>query len=761
MTKDEVLWRAINPQNWPSIRITIPAASIMILPSFGNPTTPQDILHLALPHARAAWLPKLKALLYLIKVVVLPQALTAGSLWTLLRYLLKDADLLDAQRDRLGRRDEISIDDRTHRDDLSLAAQTSVHMLPCAHSCDIEKIAVSRDGTTTVTVGLDNSIALWRFASVQGTGTREMLRLSDSMESSTIMAIAVDPKGDYVAAATRNGSLQIWRIGRADASKALAPIVVPRDSALVGMSFDSTSHDPDDPFRAPPVPTDSSSGDSPPVTLIYSNGTINAVTDASTMVTLHDPRGPHERARLLRTDNADETAVLITGAYDQRLVRSSDQWQPVSLGSHSTPGDRVTAISPLRQFAQDVRFLVIGWQSGLVEVFDTSNGELTVSIGQAQHLAGITRVDVVNPSSTRCTGCGTTSKDGFVVISSSGDQVYVDRIIPPNTPVCRCSGPRRSLDESTRPQLSNNDLQPTRARSTDSLVVPPCSARAKLSPSSSPRKSPSLLPPTSNGEFPLSSHGTRKLSAYQSHETNSTSTPTSAHHDRIPTAAASLGFGSTAYDPLEQPWTDMEVLPLGSVWAPSGNWSIVGDTIMGLRRSSSGIGHDQWQIWTIDLSAPYNGTKLNVDTSSLAHLEEDTQATLYENTREPDGGISTNTQRTERLHSLSGRATFPSYRGSFSVPTFPKLAYVDIQTMVNKGQDSVIAAFGNQLGILIPPLRRRKPVREIGGTNGLMLGASVQRTPRSRLGSSSGMISSGLGLTPPPPRKVSEDRKAI
>lgn len=773
MSKHELLWRAINPQNWPSVRITISAPSIIILPSPRNPITPKDILRLAEPISRAAWLPQIKKLLYLAKVLILPQALTAGSLWALLRYLLKDADLLDAQRDRLGRGEEACFDDRIGHDGASLAARAAVHMLPCGHACDIERISASRDGGTVVTAGLDNSIALWRFADTAGTGTREMLKLPERMRSSAIVAVAVCPEGRYVAAASRQGLVQIWRVGQNDSSKTLPLITTRQDSKrLIAIQFDSATQILEDPFRAPTQQI----GTPPRLVMVYGDGTVLAVPEPDTIMTLHEAGESDTRTLLLRTDDEDDMALLAFGHHGQSLIRRSEQWRPVPLDSHSAPGDRITAISAIRHQGQDTSLIAIGRHSGLVEIFDVSSGELAGSIGQSQHLDRISRVDLAPPLASRCTGCGTTSSAGFIVVSSSGDQVYVDRLIPPNTLICRCSVPRRSIEDvNTRPYLSRSpsDGVPVKTRSTESLVVPPCSARARLSPSSSPRRSPSLLPPTSNGEFPLSSHGTRKLSAYQPYDSSNMSTPISASHGNMPTAATSVGYVAveepnqiqTQTPAVGSGWTDMEILPFGAVLAPSGTWTIVSDTIVGLRRSSSGIGHDQWQIWTIDLTAPYNGSVLNVDTSSLADLEEETRQAVYESITDDHGGIPTNVQRAERLHSISGRATFPSIRGSFSVPTFPTLAYVDIRTIATKGDDSVVVGFGNQLGVItVPP---RQSLREQASTaiQGLTLGPSVQRTPRSRLGSSSGMdrraVPTALGLTPPPPRKVSEDRKAV
>lgn len=766
------MWRSINPQGWPTLDITVPPASIIVMSTPGHSTSPADIVQRVTAPSRLR-LPRFKPLLYLFKVVILPQAFTAGSLWALLLYLLKDADLLDAQRDRLGRGEELPLDGQGG-DTGDLASQSSVHMLPCGHACDIEHITVSQNGQSVVTVGLDNSIALWRLGATTGTGTREVLKLHTSVTDSTVLAVAIDAEGDHVAASLAGGMVQIWRITVDDAARSLSPIRIDDTGKIVvGISFDPTVEVIGDPFKSPSASFDLPRSQHPRLTVMYADASIIAITETSKLVTLCEAGDAGMRALPLASDDVDDTAMLIWDDHNLQIVCASAHWTTNALSSHATPGDRVTSVSPLRQTRHDLVLLAVGRASGLVEIFDAYGGEMIASIGQMQQLEPIRHVDLALPSSTQCTRCGTTSTDGFTVISSSGDQVYIDRVIPPSTTVCRCPDLRRSLDgDGTRPYPILSDTA-TKTRSTDSLIVPPDSARAKLSPSSSPRRSPSLLPPTSNGEFPLSSHGTRKLSAYQPPHDGMASTPVAASHDRMPTAIGSVGL--SAKSSMDQTtvasWSEMEVLPLGSVLAHSGSWTVIDDVVIGLRRTTPGIGHEQWQVWTIDLRAPYNGTTLNVDTRSLATLEKETRLSLMVTLASGDsdqgtGGIAAQ-QRVERLHSISGRATFPSIRGSFSVPTYPGLAYIDIRTMVPKGKDGVIAAFGNQLGIITLPVGRSKPGGRVlestgRGNLGFDLTSPVQRTPRSRLSSTSGLDKrpSALGLTPPPPRKVSEDRKA-
>lgn len=755
----EKLWRAVNPHGWPFIRVSIPAASIMILPTIGHPTTPRQILELAVNAPRAR-LPRLKPLFYLFKVVVLPQAITAGSLGALLMYLLKDAELLDAQRDRLGRGEEIPLD---HLARGSLADRTAVHMLPCGHASDIDHLAVSRDGQTVVSVGLDNTIALWRFGKQEGTGTRELLK-SPVIQDASIIAIAISPDGTLVAAATADGNLQIWQAGPDESSRPLCTVRLSSGDIkrLAQITFDDSPAHSDDPFR---LPAPARSTPSWRIMLVYTDGTVESADQSSTTTVL---RQAVSKAVLVpvQMNSVGESLLLECRPEGESLLSASSQGSPVRLESHSVPGDRVRAVSPVRTIGARVEAVALGRQSGMVEIFDIHTGELIASVGQNQHLDGISRVDIAAATSSQCTGCGTSSSEGFLVISSSGNEVYVDRVIPPGIVVCRCAAPRRSMEDGStaRPSfLHVNGGDDAAGRSTDSLVVPPCSSRAKISPTSSPRRSPSLLPPTSNGEFPLSSHGMRKLSAYQGHDqADLGATPTTASVG----ATGRVSLDLMAQDPAE--WVDMEVLPLGAVFAPSGKWLLIGDTVVGLRRSSPGIGHEQWQLWTVDLAAPYNGSTLNVGVCSLATAEETTReaaaAAGAVEAEESARTVVAAAERAERLHSLSGRACFPAVRGSFSVPTYPRLAYIDVGNMLPKGDDSMVVAFGNQLGVItLPPRPTPSPTEKRASPLRTETRAGI---PRSRLSSTSGIekrpvMPSALGLTPPPPRRISEDRKAV
>jgi hypothetical protein len=166
-----LLWQTINPSG-ERILVRIPDALLILFPTLDIPD----------PFAThdPGWTLRLGPLLSLIKVAVLPQLVTAGLLYALLLYLLKDADLLDAQRNRLGREEE--------------ASDLGIMYLPAGES-DIDLIRSSADGSIVVTISMGTA-TLWRFS-----GTREDVAegVVDAVVSSDglLLAVATDKTRVY------------------------------------------------------------------------------------------------------------------------------------------------------------------------------------------------------------------------------------------------------------------------------------------------------------------------------------------------------------------------------------------------------------------------------------------------------------------------------------------------------------------------------------------------------------------------------------
>ncbi|GHJ85237.1 hypothetical protein NliqN6_1639 [Naganishia liquefaciens] len=104
-------WQALNPQHHRFVDICLLPTRTYILASADIKLKPSQLIG-SLKALRRPLMPRIKPIFYLLKIVVLPQLLTAFILWLILRFLLKDAELLDAQRERAD------IDDIEHEEAL-------------------------------------------------------------------------------------------------------------------------------------------------------------------------------------------------------------------------------------------------------------------------------------------------------------------------------------------------------------------------------------------------------------------------------------------------------------------------------------------------------------------------------------------------------------------------------------------------------------------------------------------------------------------
>lgn len=751
LSSAEQLWHALNPEGWPFAHVIVPPASIFVLPKFGHSMRPGDIRKLSLPASRLL-IPRLKALFYIFKVLVLPQAVTAGALYALLLYLLKDSDLLDAQRNRLGRIDGAHEDDTDFRGSTKnangLLNCLRARMLPCSHEADVDVIASSSDGRIAVSVAIDNSVCLWRFSDTTGSGTREPLPTVELDRGDAIVSAAVSEDGKNVAVCTSAAVVQIWEVPR---EGTVVPLQTRKTeqiftAKILGMAFDEIAPSIDDPFIANELAIEEARK-TMSVMIGCGDGSVVAITeeDAKTVIPAQD-KGAYSSCRVLFMRGIDRALnILIAKSHDIGIWRKSTfGWESSSRIADLPGEDRITALSPLNAELPGV--VAVGHRSGNITIYDESHGQLEL-VPQGASVEGVRKIQLVKPSSMRCVGCGLQSAEGYAVISSTPSQVSIDRIAPRTSipTFCRCT--RRLLSTDDVPAPMHRPDSPQRSKP-NNLIVPPVAFRHRPTPGSSPHKSISLLPPVSNGEFPLSSHGSARRSSNIHREDDSLKIIPSPH-DR--SALSNIG----GCNGLVSPSGGMEVTSLGGVsaqGASDGGWAILdGDVLVGIRRGREGIDDAQWQVWSVDMTAPWDIAGLVVDTIDLSELQRRTFEVDCTIGGQASGGGSTNgivsmrDKRTERLLSLDGRASFPERVGSFAVPTYESLGYVEVVGMNTLGTKGMIGGFGNRLGTISLERLDEKKVTGRSSMDG-QLGMGIGMgglTPTRR--------QSLFPLTPPPP----------
>jgi len=696
---------------------------------------PADLRKLSLPTSRII-LPRLKPLFYLFKVVVLPQAVTAGTLYMILLYLLKDRDLLDAQRNRFGR-NELP---RDSDDEDGLVGKgrglkgVRVHLLPCSHEADIGHIASNVDGTVVLTVGIDNSLCLWRFTGSSGSGTREALKDGSLGQDDAIACAALSSDGRTILVMTEEGILHQWYLAPNEPplSKGSLDLEIRGAIEMRLLEVQSGSEDPFLVRPSSPVAEEVKLN----ILVMTSQASVVSISPTMAKTTVIPVPDIPTRAVFLAIEGASNPGIGILVINQDKVtlyLQLDSDWVDVVIPT--TSGTRVMAAS------LTASNLALGYHSGLIEVYDLTGAPViavgtisTPASGHSPPVGGVIKMSLACTASSSCITCGLVSTDSTFIISSTAERIVVDRINMRGNIPCRC---RRGslLDELKYPVLGATG-------SPAKLVIPPAAHRGGFSPGASPKKSPSLLPPVSNGEFPLSSHGTRRLSAL--------------HRDDVSSPVMGPGAMTSA---MNSPDSDLEVMPMGAVLAPGGEstWCVSNDVLLGLRRVGGGIDDSQWELWSVDLRAPWNGSSLVVDTAPMTSLLRKGANTPF---------TSVHAQRTERLLSLSGRAPFPSLGASFSVETFAPLAYTEIRPfhrvtmssiptsgamLAKDSAGKIVIGLGNRIGVVSIP-------------EGKGLRHQTSQSQLSSMGAGIGLSGVGLGVTPPPPsmrREMGLEKKTL
>ncbi|KAF5386606.1 hypothetical protein D9615_001934 [Tricholomella constricta] len=199
------IWKTLNPTPAPLLHLRVEVPSIVTFRDF-NPTN--AFTYQKNPRSRFS-MRTLRLALWLLKIMVFPIAATTSALYALLLYLLKNAELLEAQRNRA------EPESPDLQEDLkALEGQISFSTLPRAFTSDVELIAASRDGNVIISVGLHNEIAIWQVDKEThfAINAAEVLLRTASTSSaiSTLTTVAIDNDGRYCAVGTGSGMIAVW-----------------------------------------------------------------------------------------------------------------------------------------------------------------------------------------------------------------------------------------------------------------------------------------------------------------------------------------------------------------------------------------------------------------------------------------------------------------------------------------------------------------------------------------------------------------------
>ncbi|KAJ7722301.1 sterol regulatory element binding protein cleavage-activating protein [Mycena maculata] len=679
------IWKTLNPKDTTTLYLRIEAPIVLTFRSDQN-SGRTDTNN---GHRSKASIRTLRMVYWALKIVVMPITLTTSLLYGLLLYLLKDAELLEAQRNRPD------LDSPEEESGNAFEGRISFSTLPRAFASDVELIAASQDGQVVVSIGMQNEIIIWRMHSrshIAIDATSVLLRsASISSASSTLTCVAVDEEGRYCAVGTGAGTIAVWSIGK-DSIHPLPLHTLPNSSAgVVDLQFLSVVAR--ETRRTPPLSEPSSPTErQPTVSLLatYESGMAakwGVGVDAGVTCFAPSQRASLVKALSLRVPQADN--VLVAFCMDDGTLELAEVHggQALVLPDHSicagNPTDLVTkAHACLVEVGGSTRLVVVAaTESGTVSMWDGGTGERIHLLDEAHGRINQLRTSPA-PSET-CRSCGKLPLDGFFLAFSVDNIVHFFRIY---------------LTEQGR-RCSCNVNPPRRVPSWDSLSRRSRSASIAPSPGSSPsipraKLAAAFEPPP----FPVSGHGGHSRRASEK------------ENGRRPSETLTVPIPGDDYDllgPLDSTrpssnltpsfWQHVFIVRVADTVCDRGGWDVSDRRVVGVRRkpratavakngsvnpvsgtSQSGLTlatMQRWELWSFDPSGS------QVQSSPLAVLVENVEAPSLSRASTSSASSATSTRS-----SASSR------------DTIPRLPFTRVSPFLIARSTS-LAGFGNTVGV--------------------------------------------------------------
>ncbi|KAJ1033056.1 hypothetical protein NDA16_000335 [Ustilago loliicola] len=200
------LWTSLNPLGAHELRINVEPWTILSLRSSSEGESPPSTATFA---GWALFRPRIRALIWFAKLVVLPISGTTVLLWMLLLYLLKDTELLDAQRDK----SEADPSESANGLSLTSAASsfqpnTTIHVN--AHHCDVEFLVQDRGLAASIDNG--GGIRVWKVDASSGgnleagrRGSMSGARRGSLSDESAVTVMALSAEARWLAIGHASG----------------------------------------------------------------------------------------------------------------------------------------------------------------------------------------------------------------------------------------------------------------------------------------------------------------------------------------------------------------------------------------------------------------------------------------------------------------------------------------------------------------------------------------------------------------------------
>lgn len=458
----------LKPSLFPSVLLDAspPLALITspdVFPSMATNLVSQHQPHRS-SHTHSSFFLSSRPWIYFIKVVVLPIFSTTFSLYLLLLFLLKDADLLDAQRNRLEIGEEWDDGSETEAGDATSGHDTVTATTPPTstlmslrglHHADVCLLATSASAGINVSVGFDGIALVWKTAMPE-TGERLFVPpLNSGRSRGSIRFAAIDETGRFCSLGFETGAVFVWSITRDTFGLSVSPVAF-----TTTVSSADTGHSSLIGFLEF-LP--SAVASSPVLVLAREDGRLFEFECSSRIVqpivitpsledTLHHAFCIWTTSRRESGWKREPIEIALASPGKVHILRreSSGDWiRPSTIYLPST-SDSATSIS-IRCIDADrsqKQILVVSLASHVILLYDTFSSELLLTL--PSHAQTITCVRLIDPIIQQCSLCDGRAA-GFILLASSPLRLLVYRILlrPTSIPTCSCPGARTSLTISS------------------------------------------------------------------------------------------------------------------------------------------------------------------------------------------------------------------------------------------------------------------------------------------------------------------------
>ncbi len=714
-TASSHFWRLFNPQNDALLHLRIEPPSLVTL---AGSHTPHPSDEPPVHHAkRRAVLRNLRPLIWAVKIVLLPMSATAFALWCLLLWLLKDAELLEAQRDRSETGGSTSGDRSVTGPRMTtspLESHATFQTADPAFVADVELLAVSSDGTVVAACSARSDLAFWKGRDLQPT----IIKLTNVLggldgAQVRVTAISLSHDGTICTVGTSEGLAVQWDIqaGMMSRSSHRAEIMTVVVAAHFLPSRVEPSHEPKDIGL-------STRQTLSPTLIIYENGTATLWRESGSIRVPLLSRSV--RAPVAWCQSEDQQLTLVRPQagcleiFNISVLSSATEWLSSTIADANDTSETIICltIETIQMDQERNQILAFVTASGRISAYDMTRKRLLCSIETDRE--DITRVGLSSVPLIDCKQCGHLEPDSFLLVCSAGSSVDVYRAIAMLVPNrCSCStsqlhrsgGSKNTLREKSQHQRSR----------TSSLTT------ATLSPTLRPNLG--VGPPFNHGPH------SRRASELDSKPRPSLETVASDTTD-----LTLDGFGIDSLLTNAAPQTDsasrsplditgaIKLVKIDSIPNERGVWELLKTTLVGVRRKprvplnpaqrnnrkSDPAAQvrdsllSRWEAWSFDLLGHH------MFASPILRLEDSQTMPSISEIQErlnDDGSLFRRSAGMRRLVELSNGTAATAIARAATLPSprpngVPLLPFTRLSVACSSGS-TLVVGFGNMPGVLV------------------------------------------------------------